>query len=310
MLKSVAVAAALNLTALSVFAAPATTVSLPGTRIFPESITATRNGDLYIGSYGNGGVYRAKAGATTAELWLDPAKTGIKTALGVFADESQGALFVCSISSQEVARDPASQYLYASDLATGAQKAKIVMPDPAKAVCNDMDIGKDGALYVTDTGTNSIYRLAKGGSKLETWITDAKLAGIDGIATAGDGGFYVNSVTVSKLFHVSMTADGKAGAITELKPSLPLAGPDGMRKTAGNRFLLAENSATVGRISEVTVTGDQAAVRVIKQDPGVTAMTLVGNQVWIDNAKFAYRAGQAKGNEDPGPFNVYSVPLR
>ncbi len=310
MLKSVAAAAALLLAAAPAVAAPASSVSLPGTRLFPESITATRNGDLYIGSYGNGGVYRAKAGASAAALWLDPAKTGIKTALGVFADESQGVLFVCSISSQEVARDPASQFLYAFDLKTGAPKAKIAMPDPAKAVCNDMDIGKDGALYVTDTGTSSIYRLGKGGSKLETWITDARLAGIDGIATAGDGGFYVNSVTVSKLFHIAMGADGKAGGITELKPSLPLAGPDGMRKTAGDRFLLAENSATSGRVSEVTVNGDQASVRVIKQDPGVTAMTLIGNRVWIDNAKFAYRTGQAKGAEDPGPFVIYSAPLR
>lgn len=309
MLKSIALAAAVALSAAAVDAAPVTTVTLPGSGIFPESMTSTRNGDLYVGSSGNGGVYRAKAGSSAAILWLDPAKTGLKSVLGVFPDEKQGLLFVCSVSPQGVPRDLSTQYLYGFDLKTAAQKVKVAMPDPTKAVCNDMDIGKDGALYVTDTGTKSIFRLAKGGSKLEPWITDDKLAGIDGIATAGDG-FYANSVTARKLFHIAVGADGKAGAITELKPSLPLAGPDGMRRTAANRFLLAENSATVGRISEVTVNGDQASVRVIKEDPGVTAMTLVGNTVWIDNARFAYRPGQPKANEDPGPFVVYSAPLR
>ncbi len=286
-----------------------TSVTLEGKRIFPESIASTKNGDLYVGSYGTGAVYRIKPGQTTASVWLDPAKTGIKAGLGVFADEGSNTLFVCQITPQGEAANPANANLHAFDLRTGAFKAKVPMLSPEKAVCNDMDVGKDGALYVTDTGNGAIYRLAKGAKQFEPWLADAKLGRIDGIATAADG-FYANDVGGSKLFHIAQGKDGRAGAITELKTSMPISGPDGMRRLGPNSFLLAENSTTVGRIDEVTVKGDQASIRVIKDDPGVTAMTLVGKMVWIDNAKFAYRTGQPKAAETPEPFTIYAVPLR
>jgi sugar lactone lactonase YvrE len=310
MLKPLALAAILTAGAFAAHAAAPTTVTLEGSRIFPESIASTRDGTLYVGSYGTGAVYRIRPGDSRAGVWIDPARSGIKAALGVFADEGAKTLYVCSISPQEGPRDPANAALYAFDLATGAQKARIAMPEPDKAVCNDMDIGKDGALYVTDTGTASVYRLRKGASALETWVKDDRLAGIDGLAFAGDGSLYVNTVTTSKLFHIAVTPRGEASTITELKPSMPIAGPDGMRSLGGNRFLLAENSTSVGRIDEVTVNGDVAAIRVIKVDPGVTGMALVGDTVWINNAKFDHRVGQPKAAIPPEPFTIYAVPLR
>ena len=47
------------LLASQVCATPAT-INLPGERAFPENITATSDGTLFVGSLGAAGIYRAK----------------------------------------------------------------------------------------------------------------------------------------------------------------------------------------------------------------------------------------------------------
>ena len=89
---------------------------------------------------------------------------------------------------------------------------------------------------------------------------------------------------------------------------MKLAGPDGMRSLGGNRFLLAENNVMTGRLDEVTVTGDQASIRVLKEQPGVTAMTRIGNRAWVNNAKFAYRGNGPMKDQSPEPFTEYAIP--
>lgn len=292
-------------------AAAVTTVVIDDTQVFPESITSTQAGDLIIGSAGKGAVYRAKAGSDKATRWLDPAKTGMANVLGVFADDRANTLYVCSAPP---AAPPGTQrqsqlaVLRTFDLQTGAPKASYPMIDQDKATCNDIDVAADGTAYVADTGGGQILRLKKGASALEVWIKDDRLAGADGLAL-GDGVLYVNSVTQSRLFSIAVGAGGAAGQIVELQPSMKISRPDGMRALGGNKFLLAENAAEVGRVSVVTVTGDKADIKVLKVDPGVTAMTRVGNVVWVDNAKFAYRNNGPMKDQSPEPFTIYAIPL-
>lgn len=288
-----------------------TVVTIMDTKVFPESITSTKAGDLIIGSVEKGAIYRAKAGEDKATLWIDPAKSGIVSALGVFAHDASNTLYVCSVAppapeGQE--RETKYAALRTFDLTTGEAKGSYEMPDAATATCNDIDVAPDGSAYITDTGNGKVLRLASGATDLTTWAVDEKLASVDGIAI-GDGVMYLNTVRTSRLFSIPMAADGAAGEITELKPSLPLNRPDGMRSLGGNKFIMAENAADTGRVTEVTVTGDQAAIRVLKEDPGVTAVTKIGNNVWVDNLKGAYRGNGPLKDKSPEPFTIYAIPL-
>ncbi|HWA23047.1 MAG TPA: hypothetical protein VG735_11680 [Caulobacterales bacterium] len=309
---SLIMGAALGMAAAA-HAKPVTVVTIDDKAVFPESITSTKAGDLIIGSTSKGAVYRAKAGSAKATLWLDPAKTGMRTVLGVFADDASNTLYVCSIAPPAAAGAARQLELAAVrtfDLKTGAAKGNYPMTDPSTAFCNDIAVGKDGAAYVSDTPNAQVLKLAKGASALTVWIKDERIASIDGLAV-GDGALYVNAVRTNKLFSIAMNADGSAGAITELTPSLPLANPDGMRGLGGNKFLQAENSGTAGRITEVTVTGDKANIRVLKAAPGATAITKVGNVVWVNDAKFAYRPpnGPLK-DQSPEPFVETAIPFK
>ena len=68
-----------------------TEITLPGTRVFPESITSTPDGTLIVGSLGHGNVMRIAPGTTTAEEWIKPGTAGLNSILGVFADRKKQA---------------------------------------------------------------------------------------------------------------------------------------------------------------------------------------------------------------------------
>jgi hypothetical protein len=296
------------------YGAAAGSVKIDDRKVIPESITSTAAGDLIIGSSGKGAVYRAKAGSHEATLWLDPAKTGMEAVLGVFADQRSNTLYVCSapafFAPSGTQRKNELAALRTFDLTSGAPKGSFAMIDQEKAECGDIDVGADGTAYVTDTGGGQVLRLKKGASALEVWVRDERLAGIDGLAL-GDHFLFVNTVTTSRLFSIGIGPNGAAGPIVELRPSLKLSQPDGMRSLSANRFLMAENDPKTGRVSEVTVTGDKAELKVLKAEPGVTAITRVGEAVWVNNPKFfTYHENDPKQFESPDPFVIYAIGLK
>src|ERR1700692_4018457 len=75
-------------------AAPAS-ISLPSERAFPESLSSTQDGTLYVGNLAEGGVVRIQTKATP-EVWIKPVAFGSASILGVLADEPSNTLWVCS----------------------------------------------------------------------------------------------------------------------------------------------------------------------------------------------------------------------
>ena len=133
--------------------AEAAQVALPGERAFPENLTSTRDGTLYVGSMAEGGIWRAAAGAAVAEPWIAPGADGTRSTFGVLADEGRGLLWVCStdVSGWGIPGpgNATGSTLKAFHLATGQLKASAALPGEA-AACNDIAIAADGAVYVSD----------------------------------------------------------------------------------------------------------------------------------------------------------------
>src|SRR4051812_50086679 len=77
-------------------AADRSTITFADGRIFPESLTSTKNGDVYFGALGQNAVYRAAKGSSVATAWIKPKTADLQQVLGVFADEKAGVLWVCS----------------------------------------------------------------------------------------------------------------------------------------------------------------------------------------------------------------------
>jgi sugar lactone lactonase YvrE len=286
-------------------------IELPGDRAFPESITSTSQGTLYIRSFASGGVLRVRSGQSQAEPWINPGAYDSRSTFGVLADEKSNTLWVCSNDASAFGvPGPSSvkgSFLKGFDLDTGNGKISAALPG-ARALCNDMALGPDGSVYVTNSFAPQILRLRAGGTQLDVWLTDPQFeppkdgAGLDGIAFGGDGNIYVNTFTPGEFFRVDVK-DGIAGTVTKLKTSRPLSHPDGLRALQGNRFLMIEGE---GSLDRVTVADDIVSIETIKDgflQP--TGVTRDGNMAWVSEGQLSRLTGEVPRL----PFRVYAVPL-
>jgi sugar lactone lactonase YvrE len=307
--------AALALLAGRAMASAPTEITIPGDHVFPESITSSHDGTLYGSSIGEGRIWRVKPGSDTAESFVPPGKDLMST-MGVLADDTAGVLYACSndwtklgVTTPGGSGPPA---LKKFALKTGKLLGSYNFPGGIGA-CNDIAVGKDGAAYVTDSTNPRVLRLPKGGKALEIWVENpifgTQGVNLDGIAFGADGNLYVTGFTEGKLFRVTVEPGMKAGAVSELTTSQPIAHPDGMRPLGsghGTQFLLIEG----GHLDTVAIDGDKAAISVLKPDlPGGVAVTRVGNVAWALDGQLRYVFDKTAQGKAPAPFHAYAVPL-
>lgn len=126
-----------------------TAFELPGDRVYPEGIALDeRVGDLYIGSYADGTVYRAAVDAGHAEVFLPGGTDGRRTANGLRVDPA-GRLWVIDSTAGVAVYDIGTRRLLARLDVTGAGERFV----------NDIALGPDGSAYLTDSRRHLIYRV-------------------------------------------------------------------------------------------------------------------------------------------------------
>ncbi len=297
-------------------AADRTEITFPGDHAYPESLTATSDGTIYAGSLYEGGIFRVPPGADRAEQWIKPGANGSMNTLGVLADEKAGTLWVCSSNlSAAGVKTPAGEKpvsLMAFDLKSGAGKGSWPLPGE-KSLCNDMVVGADGAVYVTDSFQPHILRLAPGGKSLEVWATDPGFGGegpcLDGITIGQDGNLYANTYATGRLFRVEMGQGGKAGRITQLKTTPGFEHPDGMRAYGPNGLLVVEGG-DAGRFDIIRLQGDDAQVQTVRSGfKQPVSVWQIGDTAWVLEGQLATLFDPPEKRGKPGPFRAYAVPL-
>ena len=291
-------------------------VALPGDRVFPESLGATKDGTLFIGSFAEGGIFKVRPGADRAEPWIKPGANGSRSTFGVLADEASNTLLVCSNDTSGFGvpgpGTATGSALKAFDLTTGEAKGSTPLPG-GPTLCNDIALGPDGSAYVTDSFNPHILRLKPGGNEFKVWGSDPRFAppkggaGLDGIAVGTDGAIYVNTFTPGGLFKVAV-ADGRAGEITALQTSRKLTLPDSLRAYGDNTFLMVEGG---GSLDLVTVRGGMAEITTIKDGfGGPVSVTQVGSTAWVAEGQLGHLLDPELKKQPPKlPFRLHAVPL-
>ncbi|MCX5194623.1 SMP-30/gluconolactonase/LRE family protein [Streptomyces sp. NBC_00249] len=202
-------AAALTLAAtLTLGAAPAasspvsTAFTLPGARVFPEGIASdARTGTVYVGSYADGTVYRARPGARTAEVFLPSGTDGRRTANGLRVDAARGRLWVTDSTSG------VSVY----DTASGVRLAHFEVAGDGPRFVNDLTLTPDGTAYLTDSVRAVVYRVTpaqvRAGSGALTPAYD-----LSGHLTPSPAGSYtLNGITSDPAGRYLLVVDMTAG---------------------------------------------------------------------------------------------------
>jgi sugar lactone lactonase YvrE len=298
------------------FAGDLNEVKLPGDHAYPESITAALDGTLYVSSPAVGGVWRVKPQSEIVEEWIKPGAFDTRSTLGVLIDKKANLLWVCSNDFSPAGIPGPStvpgSYLKGFDLSSGEGKVSAELPGKA-TLCNDIVVGEDGSLFVTNSLAPQILRLKPGSTQLEVWLENPAFEqppqgapGLDGIAFGGDGNLYVNTFAKGDFFRVEVK-DGLPGKITKLKPSRPLKLPDGLRSTGGQTFVMAEGGGSVDR---VTVNGEEVEITTIKDGiAGPTSVVPVGQTLWVSEGQLPHLFEAAKSGPPHLPFRVIGVPM-
>ncbi len=287
-------------------------LSIPGERIYPESLTSTSDGTVIIGSIGARMIFRVKPGSAAAEVWIGPDGETTLGVYGVFADDKSNTLWACfsSVHGSNHGLEPVESALHAYDLKTGKLKGRYVMPTPG-AFCNDIAIGPDGATYATDSNNMQVVRLARGARRLEVWAGDGAFGPkggiLDGISIL-DHRVFVNALNTSKIFGILIDSDGKPGTISELMLSRPIERPDGMRRFGNNSILLVEGGG-VGRLSRLNINGDAGQLTTLKEGfpDGPVSVAVVGTTGYVLEGQLRTLFGSADPNAPSKPFHATAV---
>ncbi|HVE86101.1 MAG TPA: hypothetical protein VND93_24760 [Myxococcales bacterium] len=272
-------------------AGSADVLQLPGPTYYPESLTASADGTLYVGSLPTGEVVRFRPGAIIPEAFL-PAGT-VKGVAGVLADDAGGQLWLCAVDLGFSTPPEVRSF----DLGTGEPRVRAALP--ASAFCNDLALDGQRNLYATDSFGN-VYRLPAGGTALEQWASDPLLApsaeggfGADGIVFDGVSALYVNTFSDGRLLRIPIGAGGAAGAVEEIAVSPALQSPDGMRRVDATTLVVVEGA---GRLTTVKVDGRAAAATVIANRlDGPTSAVRVGANWWVSEGQLGHLFGQQSG---------------
>ena len=291
-------------------------VALPGARAFPESITSTPDGTLFIGRLGEGGIVRANLRTGTVAVFVAPGASGSRSITGVFADDASKILWACSndlsaLGGPSGGRDHGVS-LKAFDLRSGAAVRNIPLPGP-NAFCNDIAVDASGAVYVTDSAGPNVLRLPAGASKFEVFASNSQFlppkagsAGLDGIAFGSDGNLYVTTYAAGGLFRIDVDR-GRAGRVTKLHGAT-LTLPDALRPLGQRSLLLVEGGGTLDRVD---LEGDGFKAVPIRggfREP--TSVTRVGSTAWVSEGQLSLFFDPSRKGQSPSlPFRIYAVSL-
>jgi hypothetical protein len=292
-------------------------IPIPGTKPFPESITSTSDGVLFVGRVGDGGIVRIKPRTAESTVFVQPGALDSRSIFGVFADEASNTLWACSndlsaLGGPAAGRDAGSA-LKGFDLKTGVGKRSVSLPG-SHAFCNDITVDSKGSAYVTDSAKPTILKLSPGATTFEDFAQDPVFSpprggfGLDGIAFGDDGNLYVTTYTAGELFRVEVK-DGRTGRITRLSGPYHLKFPDALRTLGNNRFLLIEGS---GSLDRVAIQGDAFLVTPIHGGFATpTSVARIGTTAWVSEGQLTFFFDPSTKDSSPSlPFRIYAVPLR
>jgi hypothetical protein len=217
---------------------------------FPEGITATRAGRLFVGSVSNGNIYTVGPNERVAELFyteLEP------SAVGMTVSNDSATLWVCNTNTGT----GASQVV-----GIGIQNRALVATHEIGAsgtFCNDLVMSPDGSLWITESMGGQIFRIAADDltrdNSAEVWLQDDLLAppepgqfGINGI-TLLNGQLYTvvtdrrTLVAIDPALENPTGADLRVVALNEGGAAVDLVRPDGVTAVPGSntQLLIVEN---------------------------------------------------------------------
>jgi hypothetical protein len=156
-----------------------------------------------------------------------------------------------------------------------------------------------------------VDRLPSGAQQLQVWAGNGSFGPkggiLDGISVLANR-LFVNTLSTSRLFSVPIEADGRPGAITELKLDRALDHPDGMRRFGEDSVPIVESGRN-GRLSRIKIVGDSGQLTTLKEGfpDGPVSVTVVGTTGYVLEGQLKALFGPPDPHPIAKPFHATAV---
>lgn len=160
--------------------------------------------------------------------------------------------------------------LVAYDVATRRLLRSYPLPaDGREHVLGDFALASDGSVYVTDSTTPAIWRLAPGGAALERWSADPSFVSLQGAAFSADGRALYVADYANGIWRIDPSS--RQAVLLTAPAGSTLFGIDGLYSVPGV-LLAVQNGVNPQRILRIGLDahGEASSVRVLAQ--GLAAM--------------------------------------
>jgi hypothetical protein len=252
-------------------------LELPGSAWYPESLSASADGTIYVGSLATGEVGKFAPGEDQATAFI-AAGGSVKGVAGVLVDDATKSLFICAVDPSFMSAPSVRRY----DLTTGNLAATFTVP--MGGFPNDMVLDAAHKLYVTDSFGGNVWTIADvtHDGALTVFAHDALLAPVhmnafaaDGITFDGTNTLYVNNNDTGALVKIALDT----AAVTQVTVTPALAHPDGQRQLNASTLAIVDNAGT---LFEVALNGATAtATPIANHLDAPTGVAITQGHYWV-----------------------------
>jgi hypothetical protein len=209
---------------------------------------------FYVGSVHQRKIVAVKNGVATD---FSSATDGLWSVLGMRVDLSRGFLWVCTAALPQMrgfdAKEKGKSGIFKYDLRTGKLAKKYILPDGDHAL-GDLLVGRQGAVFATDSNSPVIYKIDPKRDELEEFVQSDNFASLQGLAfSSGDKEMYVADYSKGIL-----RIDMATKKVVQLKAgeNVTLLGIDGLYYYRG-KLIAIQNGVTPHRVVSFSVSGDR-----------------------------------------------------
>lgn len=181
--------------------------------------------------------------------------TGLQQVLGVAVDAKRRLVYAVSTNALSNGK-PLHNAVFAFDIKSGAKRAEYPVPDAVQL--NDIAVAPNGELFVSDSASGAIYRIAAGqkDAPVSVFMPAGTVGGSNGLALSANGKtLYVGHSTGM------VRVDTASGKFDKLMPPAreTIAGVDGLYVHKGD-LIGIQNLINPGRVIRIRLSADGTIV--------------------------------------------------
>jgi sugar lactone lactonase YvrE len=255
-----------------------------------------KTGLFYLGDVNGRAVWLRNADGSLKRF--TPEGDGLLGVFGLAVDEANGALWAATSAVPAMRgftpEQDGTAALAEIDLASGEVRRTIPVVrregDKASHVLGDLALAPDGSVFVTDSGGPVLWRLAPGGTALESFVESSEFLSLQGIVIL-PGDVAVVSDHANGLLRVDL-ASRQVQLLTP-PANTTLIGLDGLALAEDGKILAIQNGLRPSRVLRIEIEGAAegvSAVSVLESGhitmaaPSLGCIATAGDFFFIGNA--------------------------